>query len=49
MVKEKTINGVNVDLLFSTIEQIKENSDVARFKFRATNKWVNGTHNIGGI
>ena len=42
--KEKILNGVNVDQLFSTIDLIKETPDVARFKFRATNKWINGTH-----
>ena len=45
MAKEKIINGVNVDQLFSTIEVIKGNPEVAQFKFRATNRWVDGTHN----
>jgi uncharacterized OsmC-like protein len=47
--KEKILNGVNVDQLFSTIDLIKETPDVARFKFRATNKWINGTHCRGTI
>ncbi|MFY9943204.1 MAG: OsmC family protein [Desulfobacterales bacterium] len=42
--EQKIINGVNVDQLFSTIDLIKQNPEVAKFKFRATNKWVNGTH-----
>ena len=42
--EEKVINGVNTEQLFSTIDLIKENPDIARFKFRATNRWVNGTH-----
>lgn len=46
---EKTINGVQVDQLFKTIEMIKENPEIARFKFRATNKWINGTHCRGTI
>jgi uncharacterized OsmC-like protein len=45
MPKTKEINGVPVDQLFSTIDLIKDKPDVAKFKFRATNKWVNGTHN----
>ena len=45
MAQEKKVNGVNVDQLFSTIEQIKEKPEIARFKFRATNKWIDGTHN----
>jgi uncharacterized OsmC-like protein len=42
--KPRIVNGVNVEQLFSTIDLIKEKPDVAKFKFRATNKWVNGTH-----
>ncbi len=45
MPQEKKVNGVNVDQLFKTIELIKEKPEIARFKFRATNKWVDGTHN----
>ena len=41
----KTVNGVNVDGLFGTIDLIKEKPDIAKFKFRARNKWVKGTHN----
>jgi uncharacterized OsmC-like protein len=41
---QKMANGVNVDQLFSTIDLIKQNPEVAKFKFRATNKWINGTH-----
>jgi uncharacterized OsmC-like protein len=41
----KTVNGVNVDGLFSTIDLIKGNPDVAKFKFRASNNWITGTHN----
>ena len=45
MTDEKIVNGVNIDQLFNTIEQIKEKPEIARFKFRATNKWIDGTHN----
>ncbi|MHC4139525.1 MAG: OsmC family protein [Planctomycetota bacterium] len=45
MTQEKKVNGVNVDQLIRTIEQIKEKSEIAKFKFRATNKWIDGTHN----
>lgn len=41
----KIINGVNVTELFNTIGAIKEQSEVANFNFRATNKWVNGASN----
>lgn len=42
--KKKVVNGVNTEQLFTTIDLIKEKPDVAKFKFRATNEWVNGTH-----
>jgi uncharacterized OsmC-like protein len=43
--KEKFVNGINVDQLLGTIDNIRENPEIARFKFRATNQWVAGTHN----
>ena len=42
--KAQLVNGVNTEQLFNTIDLIKENPDIAKFKFRATNKWINGTH-----
>ncbi len=42
MSKPKTLNGVNVDDLFTTIDAIKEQPTIAKFKFRANNKWING-------
>ncbi len=45
MAPEKMVNGVNVDQLFKTIELVKENPEIARFKFRASNTWIGGTHN----
>jgi uncharacterized OsmC-like protein len=45
MTQKKKVNGIDVDQLFKTIEQIKGKPEIARFKFRATNKWVEGTHN----
>lgn len=45
METNKIVNGVNVSQLFSTIEIIKTNPDVSKFKFRATNTWQNGTYN----
>jgi len=40
----KLENGINIDQLFATVDLIKQKPDVAEFKFRATNKWINGTH-----
>ena len=45
MTPKKEVNGVNVEQLFDTIEAIKKSPDLARCKFRATNKWIGGTHN----
>jgi uncharacterized OsmC-like protein len=42
-------NGVNVDQLIATIKAIKENPDLARFHFRATNEWVGGGHSRTSI
>ena len=41
----KQINGVNVDQLFGTINAIQETPSLAKFNFRASNKWMNGGHN----
>src|SRR5215831_11846300 len=35
-----TVNGVNVTALFDTIGAIKTNAELAKFNFRATNKWL---------
>jgi uncharacterized OsmC-like protein len=47
--KAKIVNGINTEQLFGTIDLIKKNPDIAKFKFRATNKWVGGTHCRGTI
>jgi uncharacterized OsmC-like protein len=39
------INGVNVDQLSTTIKAIKETPSLAKFKFRASNRWIDGAHN----
>ena len=42
-------NGVDTGALFATINVVKEQRDLARFQFRATNTWVRGTHSRGSI
>jgi uncharacterized OsmC-like protein len=39
------VNGVDVDRLFGTIDAIKADPAIAKFKFRIRNKWVDGGHN----
>ena len=38
-------NGVDTATLFATIDAVKGDPDIAKFQFRATNRWVSGTHN----
>jgi uncharacterized OsmC-like protein len=37
-------NGVNVEALLGAREALTEAPEAARFKWRATSEWVNGTH-----
>jgi uncharacterized OsmC-like protein len=48
-IKNKIVNGINVEQLFSTIEQVTANPEIARFTFKADNAWVDGTHNRATI
>lgn len=42
-------NGVDVTALFSTIDAVEGNPDIARFRFRARNSWKGGDHNHSTI
>ena len=42
-------NGVDTAALFATLDAVKGNHDIAKFQFRATNRWVSGTHNQSTI
>jgi uncharacterized OsmC-like protein len=44
MSEKKIVNGVNVSELFKTVDLIKGDPEVAKFKFRVANQWVGGTH-----
>jgi uncharacterized OsmC-like protein len=39
-----TLHGVNLDQLVGTVNAIKVNPDLARFRFRAVTEWVDGGH-----
>ena len=43
--KETSVNGINVGQLLGAIDMVKKNPEIARFNFRATNRWIGGTHN----
>jgi uncharacterized OsmC-like protein len=42
-------NGVNTDQLFATLDAIKADPSIARFQFRARNRWIDGAHNRSTI
>ncbi len=42
---DKIVNGLKVGQLFETIDAIKENKEIAKFNFRAQNKWIDGAEN----
>ena len=42
-------NGVNVDQLVETIGAVKSNPELAKFEFRAKNKWIDGGHCVSNI
>jgi uncharacterized OsmC-like protein len=38
-------NGVDTATLFATLDAIKAQPEIARFQFRARNRWIGGAHN----
>ena len=42
-------NGVNTETMFATLDLIKEQPELARFQFRASNRWIEGAHNRSTI
>ena len=43
------LNGVNTPVLFATIDVVRNQPELARFQFRATNSWVTGTYSKSRI
>jgi uncharacterized OsmC-like protein len=37
-------NGVDTPTLFATLDAVKGQNEIAKFRFRASNTWVSGTH-----
>lgn len=37
-------NGVDTPTLFATLDAVKNQPDLAKFQFRVSNRWVNGTN-----
>ena len=44
-----TLNGVDTTGLFATIGAVRDQPELAAFRFRATNRWISGTHNRGTV
>jgi uncharacterized OsmC-like protein len=42
-------NGVDTATLFATLDAVKATPEIAKFTFRATNRWISGTHNRSTI
>jgi len=40
-------NGVDTATLFATLDAVKGAPEAAKFQFRASNRWVSGTHSRG--
>src|SRR4029453_2780267 len=42
-------NGVDTATLFATLDAVGGDTDLAKFQFRATNRWLSGAHNQSTI
>src|SRR3712207_9035190 len=44
-VLESVRNGVDTQTLFGTLDAVKAQPEIAKFTFRARNRWIDGAHN----
>jgi uncharacterized OsmC-like protein len=49
VVTTTTRNGVDTEKMFATLDLIKSQPELAKFEFRATNRWIGGAHNRSTI
>src|SRR5207248_3841590 len=42
-------NGVDTEMMFGTLDLIKDQPELAKFQFRASNRWIDGSHNRSTI
>jgi uncharacterized OsmC-like protein len=42
-------NGVDTETMFGTLDLIRAQPELAKFEFRATNRWIDGAHNRSTI
>jgi len=48
-VERGPLNGVDTPRLFATIGHVKAVPELAKFKFRASSRWIRGTHSKGRV
>jgi uncharacterized OsmC-like protein len=48
-VLDRTRNGVDTQQMYGTLDAIKADPSLARFQFRAQNRWIDGAHNRSTI
>ncbi|MHC4193972.1 MAG: OsmC family protein, partial [Planctomycetota bacterium] len=44
MAGQEKVNGLDVEALAGCKDDLKDNPDVGKYKFRAKNEWVDGAH-----
>ncbi len=49
LVADTRRNGVDTEKMFATLDLIKAQPELARFQFRAINRWIDGAHNRSTI
>lgn len=42
-------NGIDTAQVYGTLDALRAQPELARFEFRATNRWINGTHSRSTI
>lgn len=45
VVTDSIRNGVDTEKMFATLDLIKQQPELAKFQFRASNHWIGGAHN----
>ena len=48
-VMDTSRNGVDTGKMYATLDLISEQPELARFQFRASNRWIDGAHNRSTI
>jgi uncharacterized OsmC-like protein len=43
------LNGVDTPTLFATLDAVRKQPELAKFQFRAQNRWISGTHSESRI